>query len=248
MESSYSYIDQLSEPSSYDCSTPINTLNRSMDDIIKESVSEPTETRKLIHDLTNLKNDLYSNLQGNLILEDKYDTDEFQKIKENIGSSIGIVVDIMTKFRKQQSEVQRLEKLYHKELMDTESSISKITDFIDFLHVLDVKHKDIDSKEIVKMIKRLGDAIKRSSSVEKIQAEYERELYVFKYYLHHWIKPLNGGNIGNTCSMCLQKPVDTFLNPCGHTGCSDCVAKIGGGGICFICRSHVMRSHKIYFS
>ena len=157
-------------------------------------------------------------------------------------------MDMMIQFKEQQEKVNQLEVDWHKSLKETESSISKVTDFIDFLHVLDVKHSEIDSDDLVKQIKILGDAIKESSKTKIVQGEYERELYLLKYYLHHWIKPLNGGNIGNTCSMCLQKPVDTVLSPCGHTGCSECIAKVGLEGICFICRGSIGRSHKIYFN
>ena len=256
MEPCFSYIDQIGELPVSDHRITIESLNRGLDYIIQsdKDVSEPTEIRCLIKELTDLKNDLYSHLQGKLILEDKYDTEEFQKVKYDIRSTIGKVADTMIHFKEQQEKVNILEDKYHTALKDTDSSMTKISDFIDFLHVLDVKHNDIDSTDIVKSIKRLSESIKDSSQIKEIQGEYERELYILKYYLHHWIKPLNGGNIGNTCSMCLQRSVDTYLEPCGHTGCKGCIEKVKSDpqsdlyGNCFICRTRVLRTHNLYFS
>ena len=77
-------------------------------------------------------------------------------------------------------------------------------------------------------------------------------MYILKYYLHHFIKKINHGNIGSTCSLCLQKPVDTFLNPCGHTGCEDCIKKLQSYGSdnynCHICRKPINSFQKIYYS
>ena len=49
-----------------------------------------------------------------------------------------------------------------------------------------------------------------------------------------------------------SKPVDTFLNPCGHTGCEDCIKKLKEregeyNTNCFLCRQRVNSFHKIYF-
>jgi len=226
-----------------------------MHDMLNES-KEPSSARKLMNELTNLKNELYSYLQGNLIAEDKYDTEAFKETKKEIDASLETVAITMGKFQAQQAKVQVLEDSYHAHLKVNDTSISKVTDFIDFLHVLDVKHDDVGKDtltDIIKSIKGLGDAIKGSSKIKAAQHEYETELYTLKYYLQHFIKPLNGGNIGSTCSLCLQKPVDTFLEPCGHTGCSGCIGKVHNDShsptsSCFICRTKIARSRKIYFS
>jgi len=230
-----------------------------MHEMLNES-KEPSSARKLMNELTDLKNDLYSYLQGDLIVDDKYDTEAFKEIKKDLDASLETVATTMGKFQAQRDKVHKLEDSFHLALQVNETSISKVTDFIDFLHVLDVKHDDVGKDtltDIVKSIKRLGDAIKGSSQIKAAQHEYETELYTLKYYLQHFIKPLNGGNIGSTCSLCLQKPVDTFLEPCGHTGCSGCIEKAHDDShsnsnyptpSCFICRTKITRSRKIYFS
>ena len=37
------------------------------------------------------------------------------------------------------------------------------------------------------------------------------------------LKKINNGNVGNTCSLCLQNPVNKYFNPCGHTACDKCI-------------------------
>ena len=253
--STFSYIDQSwSQGQALDCSSIIESLNHKIDmrERLNETV-EPSEARKLIHELTDIKNEFYSYLQGNLIAEDKYETDEFKETKGTIESTVKQVTDTMELFKKQKDKVDQLEEAYHVELKMATTSIAKISDFIEFLHALDIKHSDHSINtvtEIVKLIRELSDEIKGSSKIKETQTEYEKELYVLKYYFHHFIKSLNGGNIGSTCSMCLQKPVDTFLEPCGHTGCSGCIGKIKDefDSNCFICRAKISRSRKIYFS
>ena len=255
--SSFAYIDQQWSPTQ-DCGNVIESLSRKLDvhEMLNEG-KEPSEARKLMNELTDLKNELYSYLQGDLIVDDKYDTEAFKETKKEIDASIETVATTMGKFRAQRDKVKEIEDSYHAHLQVNETSVSKVTDFIDFLHVLDVKHASVNDDnltDLVKSIKCLGDAIKGSSKIKSAQREYETELYILKYYLQHFIKPLNGGNVGSTCALCLQKPVDTFLDPCGHTGCSGCIEKVHGESnsnytpSCFICRTKITRSRKIYFS
>ena len=58
--------------------------------------------------------------------------------------------------------------------------------------------------------------------------------------------------MGNTCSLCLQRNVDTYMQPCGHTGCSECIKKLKDkmGDYdcnCFICRKRVEKFGVLYF-
>jgi hypothetical protein len=60
------------------------------------------------------------------------------------------------------------------------------------------------------------------------------------------------------CMICLTRNVDTFMNPCGHTGCSECIkrhlydhhntAYSRQKRNCFICKTNVVSINKIYYS
>ena len=70
------------------------------------------------------------------------------------------------------------------------------------------------------------------------------ESSLLQYYIVHFVKPLNGGNMGSTCNICMQRNVNRFLDPCGHTICSECLQECQDS--CFICRSHIIQSKPLY--
>ena len=47
------------------------------------------------------------------------------------------------------------------------------------------------------------------------------------------------------CSICLEGPVGYTVNPCGHTLCGECAAKMGSR--CFLCRTEVKNKIRLYF-
>jgi hypothetical protein len=49
-----------------------------------------------------------------------------------------------------------------------------------------------------------------------------------------------------TCAVCLEAMCDTFLDPCGHTVCSDCSSRINRK--CPYCRGSVHKSVRMIFS
>ena len=99
----------------------------------------------------------------------------------------------------------------------------------------------------------LSEKLAEKDTTKAIKKKYQKDLYIIQMYLHLFVKPINGANTGNTCSLCLQNPVDTFFNPCGHTGCGECIGKLQGLSRnyvmnCPLCRKNVSTTHKLYFS
>ena len=68
----------------------------------------------------------------------------------------------------------------------------------------------------------------------------------YKYYFEI-IKIINNFNMGNTCSICVERTVDSFLNPCGHTACNICIEKMNNLNGCFICRMPIINTKKLYY-
>lgn len=183
-------------------------------------------------------------------------TDEQEKDitehKSKIENGLQSIHTLMEEFDKQQRKVMELEEKYKKSIESIQSDSMKINEFSDFVTKINKKYKDIKIDEISKPIVSLCETIKDNSENLKLKQEYHKELYILKYYFQHFIKKINQGNIGSTCSLCIQQPVDTFLNPCGHTACSGCIEKLkereGEYNInCFICRQRVNSFHKLYF-
>jgi len=181
-------------------------------------------------------------------LNDKNFLDHQKKIEDGLES----IHALMKSFDDQQKKVIDLEDRYKKSIESIQSDSLKLNDFSSFVTNINKKYKDIKVDEINKPIAKLCEEIKENTENLNLKNEYQKELYILKYYLHHFIKKINHGNIGSTCSLCLQKPVDTFLNPCGHTGCEDCIKKLKErqgeyNTNCFLCRQRVNSCHKIYF-
>jgi hypothetical protein len=53
-------------------------------------------------------------------------------------------------------------------------------------------------------------------------------------------------NSFRACSICLNKEVDSYFVPCGHTFCSQCIKK--NNGDCFICRKKVLTVNSLFYS
>jgi hypothetical protein len=50
------------------------------------------------------------------------------------------------------------------------------------------------------------------------------------------------------CSICMNDPVNEFIDPCGHTFCSECLHRARGGGTCPTCRTRVQNVRKLFFN
>ena len=176
---------------------------------------------------------------------------EHKKIIENGMKSIELLSD---RFQEQQKKTLLAEKKFKEVLSETSDDANKIKDFTTFMIQMDSKYKDPEIKSLNKTMIDISDKIKKNSKCEELKQDYQKQTYLMKYYLHHFIKKLNGANLGSTCSLCLQRQVDTFMNPCGHTGCSECIQmlKESGGNEyttnCFMCRKVVIKFQKIYFT
>ena len=131
----------------------------------------------------------------------------------------------------------------------TQKSLCTIRKFSSFLQGLEEK----EHEELQMMMVILSEKLAKKDTTRELKKKYQQDLYIIQMYLHLFVKPINGGNTGNTCSLCLQNPVDTFFNPCGHTGCGECIGKLRGISRnyvmnCPLCRKHVATTHKLYFS
>jgi len=66
------------------------------------------------------------------------------------------------------------------------------------------------------------------------------------------IKSINNLNISNTCSLCLTNKVEIFIDPCGHSFCTNCKDRLiqYEGGItdtnCPTCRGYIRDFKSLY--
>jgi hypothetical protein len=52
------------------------------------------------------------------------------------------------------------------------------------------------------------------------------------------------------CPICMNNDVDTFLDPCGHTICHECISNkfCNSSKFCYMCRTHVRGIRRLYYS
>tara|TARA_B100000902_G_C27279899_1_gene901090 strand:+ start:1113 stop:1856 length:744 start_codon:yes stop_codon:yes gene_type:complete len=219
--------------------------------IIQNLNSTTSEVSSEIRRIMDIKQEFHS------LLNDCFDqnlnsSEEMDTHVKLIDDSHKIIQKVMKSFQKQQQKVIELEADYKKELERTKEDIQKLDTFIHFLNQMNNKYQKEEIEGIEESLSELCKKIEEKNCCNTMKKDYQKELNILKYYFEHFIKKLNQGNIGNTCSLCLQRPVDTFINPCGHTGCKECIQKLSDSqgeytSNCFICREKVLAFKPLYF-
>lgn len=203
--------------------------------------------------------DIHQDMVG--LLSDRFTSDaeeekdkEIVEHKKIIDEGMKSIELLANKFQEQQKKTLLAEQEFKEVLNETSDEANKIKDFTTFMIQMDSKYSDLEISSLNKNMITISEKIRKNSKCEELKKEYQKQTYLMKYYLHHFVKKINGANLGSTCSLCLQRQVDTFMNPCGHTGCSECIQmlKESGGNEyttnCFMCRKVVTKFQKIYFT
>lgn len=236
------------------CNVNDDNNHISSSETIIESLSNSTIQDKNIEELLDIKTELLESVNDSFLTDVEKDEELLKEVKE-IDENISVFQTAMEQITKQQQKVLDIEILYKKSIDETKDDLEKINTFKQFLKDIILKFPEKDNKEINSIkddIVSLGKKIQDNNDCSVIRKEYQKELYLLNEY-HRLLKKINNGNVGNTCSLCLQKPVSKYFNPCGHTGCEDCIKQLYDKSEspynvnCFICRKRINSNHPIYF-
>jgi len=204
-----------------------------------------------IQEVFQIKEDLIESLNENTLPMKMKDIDikEHEEKLNKFNESFEALLEF---FKNQQILVLKKEQDFKEYYDKLEVDSEKLTDFTKFLADINNKYRDFEATTINKSILEISKKIKENNNGEKYKKEYEKELYTLNYYYNNFLKKINNGNLGSTCSLCLQRNVDTYMNPCGHTGCSECINKLKKrmgeyNCNCFICRKKVIKFNALYF-
>ncbi len=245
----FAYVDTGFTPVNTNSNLTVN-MNVDMmqqqinDDLVRRNPEQLTETHALIREISEIRDKLYPYIEGSRRQEIGCESKESHAIKQSLHATVKTVKDVYVHMNSQMKKVNQLENDYKIELETVERNVSKLTDFIDFLNILIVKHDDLDITDIVKGIREIIHTLSDDTRIKQLHDSYKFESSLLQYYIEHFVKPINGGNMGSTCSICMQRSVDRFLDPCGHTICSECLQECHDS--CFICRSHIIQSKPLY--
>lgn len=83
------------------------------------------------------------------------------------------------------------------------------------------------------------------SRKERIKSSLNSCTQVIKH-LYKSYQSIKEVSLVHICPICLNNSVSSFLIPCGHTFCDNCIKKIRTS--CFICRQDIQRFSQLYFN
>jgi len=163
-----------------------------------------------------------------------------------------LIMQTIADFKKKQDEFIIIKNKLNDELKKNKNDIDTLTKCIKFTSQLESKYFDGNKLDIISEIKNnievLSNNIKKNTNITQNRKEYdEKRVEIIKYL--QLIRLINNFNIGNTCSLCMTNTVDTYLDPCGHTSCKECIDRLlsGSGKQCFICRKVIDNTKPLYF-
>ena len=153
------------------------------------------------------------------------------------------------KLIKIKNEYQSLEIKLKTQFSKNKLLEKKMTDFINFINEYETNNKE---KECDKLKESLTDFSTKYNDSESLRDTISlfvdkrkelTELLSLTRYIQDF-QPVP------TCPLCLSNPLDSFLDPCGHTGCKECfVRSIQSDNVhlnCPVCRKNIGSIKPLY--
>jgi len=95
--------------------------------------------------------------------------------------------------------------------------------------------------------KYLGDIFEKNqiqTAYEELIAAYRKFVVLREFIM--MLRVVQSNENEPLCTICLDRSVSHCINPCGHTFCEQCLKR--QMNICFMCRTHVENTIRLYFS
>ena len=125
-------------------------------------------------------------------------------------------------FKIVQQEIETCEEKLKKEIKIMNENLKKLDHFINFVEKLDTNIDKEDKEGLISQINKISKKLSNTDNFIKAKKDYiESRKKLLKYI--YLFKKINKWNIANMCGICLEKPVDHFIDPCGHTFCEGCI-------------------------
>tara|TARA_B110001469_G_scaffold110303_1_gene111959 strand:- start:1137 stop:1919 length:783 start_codon:yes stop_codon:yes gene_type:complete len=244
----------LTDPTTWDTPREINmSLDTLLQDLQRARMDEvnviapPSDvTVTALSVVRDIGYELYQGVAPN---NDRTRGDEYKTHESRIKDTLTGIRTVQTRFQEQIQKVQVAGDNVKASFELTQKSIREIDQIVVFLENLTDHGKETDN--IKTLIVDLSKSIRDKDTSRALKDSYENELELLQLYVHGFLKEVNGLNIGNTCPLCLQRPVTKYMNPCGHTGCDECMSKLNCSSDvlskCFMCRAHISEIRNLYF-
>ena len=149
---------------------------------------------------------------------------------KNIASRFDKIIreleEIFKDFENIQNDTKNSAEEYEKSLKELKCDIEKLNDFQDFRSSKNFKNEQKLIEPVVKNIEEICKNMLDGNRHDEIKDKHNKKMIILKLYMHGFIKTINKGNTGTTCNICMTNNIDSYVNPCGHTGCSKCLEKL----------------------
>jgi len=159
------------------------------------------------------------NKQAEITIEDE----DFENT--DVKSILAQLQTLTPSFEKLQDELSEIDKQYKDEIKEIKKKISTIDSMIAFIK--QISYSSIEKKDLEEMIekmKTISEGIVKNEVISKLRDSYIQKRKELHPHLA-LMKQLNQWNVANMCPICFKSQVTHFLNPCGHTGCKECLER-----------------------
>jgi hypothetical protein len=230
-----------------------------MEGITLENTFQKTDTEET-KKIFEMKECILDILHGKCELPYEEITEESKKYIEDNTDLVSKIKSNLQLFSKLQKELYEVDDEFQKELHYMKQQIGTMDTMISFIQKLpEETRKEEDMKLIIEKMNTIGGNIQTTEKITTIKKRYNEKRQVLESHLN-LIKLINQGNHSNLCAICLEKPVDHYSNPCGHTACKTCFDKNKQELItnenmvqshmnykCPFCRIHIQSIKPLYF-
>ena len=199
-----------------------------LDILSNKNLKSDTNISPLEKSIKKLKNDIhdFSTKDWDQINEDIKKNGNHKTPEQNKEYDYSSIIKSIDDLRKNMKKV-------HREYLSTEQRLvntfnknrqfnSKVSDFSDFLENYNEKEHNIEELktnllDLVNKNNDDNDLRKKISEFVDKRDEFTKLLKASRVIQELQTIPC--------CPMCLCAPLDSFVNPCGHTGCKECLIK-----------------------
>ena len=161
----------------------------------------------------------------------KYETEDINVIINNLKKNI---VLLYNKKIELEIEIEGRTKVYNDFLSNIKTLITDINSIV---------HPDNEQLNTL-----LGNRIEwyyEYLNLDKLISE-QFDIVAEYSYLKSTINNFNTITISTICSICMERQVTWFIDPCGHTICDDCKNKSEQTANCHYCRHKKVKYNKLY--
>lgn len=196
---------------------PLETSIPSLSTLFQDNQPNNPHTQELI-EMKETILDIINNQSEITISEEDLKNEEIEGIIEKVQG-------LTPNFQKLQNELSEIDKQYKDEVNAIKKKISTIDSMISFIRQISYSNIDeSDLKEMIEKMKVISQKILTNQTLTTLRESYIKKQKELQPHFS-LIKYLNQWNVANMCPICFKGKVTHFLNPCGHTGCKDCLER-----------------------